>query len=66
MNESRYYVWCQTRDLPVVIHDTLESAREESRRLAQKTPEVDFMIVRAVENVKYTEYPFRITNFCKG
>lgn len=64
--ESKYFVWCQTRDLPTRAHSDMDSARAESRRLAEANPEVEFMVVRAVESVRYTAFPLRITNYCKG
>ena len=65
MSESRYYVWCTTQGPPTLMHPNVESAREEAKRLAKMNPETDFIVLRSVEMIKYTEFPYRITSFCK-
>ena len=62
--ESKYYVWCPTRDMPTRAHPGVEEARIESRRLAEQNPEVEFIILRAVESVTCTQNPYRVVNYC--
>lgn len=63
--EAFYMVWRAGGDSPTRRHDTIESAREESRRLAKENPCMEFFILRAIEGVIYTENPYRIRNFKK-
>ncbi len=65
MSESKYYVWCKVRDLPTREHASIDAARTEARRLATENPEIEFMVVRAIEMVKYTESPYRVVSYCR-
>lgn len=59
MPDSIYVVWNPSAENPKKRHETLESAREESRRLAQANPGQEFFVLRAVEAVMYREDPWR-------
>ena len=63
--ESIYYVFNPLGNTPKVIHNTLESAREEARRLAATHPTVEFFVVRAIESIKYRTDPFVVVNYSK-
>jgi hypothetical protein len=63
--DAFYMVWRNGGSCPTKRHETIESAREESRRLAESNPCIEFFVMRAIEGVTYTENPFRIRNFRK-
>jgi hypothetical protein len=57
MSQSAYYVWCPALSAPKKLHESLESARTEARRLCA-LPEnhgKQFFVLRAVESFLYRE-----------
>ena len=63
--DSFYLVWREGGNIPKIKHSTIESARKESRRLAQDFPQVEFFVCRAIEGVTYLENPFKVRCFKK-
>lgn len=62
MTESRYYIFGQ--GVPTHIHDTVESAMLEAKRLAEKHTGQEFIVMRAICAVKYRTDPYEIKQFC--
>lgn len=66
MAEKSYYVvWRISGEAPTKRHESIESAREEAKRLAVLHQESEFVVLRAVESIKYRSSPFQITSYCK-
>jgi len=63
--DAFYMVWRNGGYAPTKKHETIESAREESRRLAKQEPQVEYFILRVIEGVMYNENPYRVRNFKK-
>jgi hypothetical protein len=66
MIESFYVVWNPMDHNPIKRHDSLESAREEAKRLAQANPGIEFITLRAIQGITYSADPWRIRQFCKS
>lgn len=64
--ESLYIVWCPTAGAPTVKHATVDDARAEARRLAELNPMQEFIVLRAVESVKYQADPFMHKNYSRS
>ena len=63
--ESRYFVFKLGGASPTKIHETLESARQESRRLCELDKGATFCVMRAIESVQYRTNPYQVTNYSK-
>lgn len=63
--DSRYYVFKLGGASPKKVHETLESARQESRRLCELNKGAVFYVMRAVESVQYRIDPYQVTNYSK-
>lgn len=63
--ESRYFVFRLGGASPTKMHETLESARQESRRLCELNKGATFYVMRAIESVQYRTDPYQVTNYSK-
>jgi len=66
MNESMYLVWSPSGGYPMRQHDSISSAQDEARRLAELNKGQEFIVLRAIQGVTYCENPWRTHNFCKS
>lgn len=63
-NESIYLVWNPCGENPTKRHGSLESAREEARRLCQFNQGAEFYVLRAIESIEYRTDPFIRKTYC--
>jgi len=61
--DSRYYVWCMSENISYKVHDSVEAATIEAKRLAELNKGSAFTVVRAICEVTYRTDPFQIRNF---
>lgn len=66
MNEVIYLVWNPGGTNPTCRHNTIESARNEARRLCQLHHGQEFFVLRAIESVQYRTDPFVCKNYSKS
>jgi len=57
MSNSRYVVWCPSEHQPTKRHESQESAIAEAKRLANTYHDKEFIVLRAIQSVKYASNP---------
>ena len=63
--KSMYVVWCPAKGEPTKRHETQADAIAEAKRLAEKNQGFEYIVLRAVQGIRYSISPFICTQYSK-
>jgi hypothetical protein len=65
MESPRYYVFNPKKDIPVQLHLNITDAENEAKRIAEKEPDTEILVVRAIVGITYPSKGYIYRNYKK-